>query len=127
MGLAVLEIEVGNHANWDITEKLKFFIESGAIYSVVPASVLAHFGISPLTDQEFRLADRSKISCKKGIALFKSGGRIGGADMIFGEAEDSLLLGAFTLDALGLVLDPLRRGVRELHMILDGISALETD
>ena len=127
MGLTVLEIEVGNPANPDVTEKLKFLIESGAIYSVVPASVLEHFGISPLTDQEFRLADGSKISRKKGIALFKSGGRIGGADMIFGEAEDSLLLGAFTLEAFGLVLDPLRRGVRELHMILGGISALETD
>jgi len=29
--------------------------------------------------------------------LFKYAGKIGGADVIFGEADDSTLLGAFTL------------------------------
>ncbi|HXF75117.1 MAG TPA: hypothetical protein VNN13_03415 [Methylomirabilota bacterium] len=55
---------------------------------------------------------------KKGIALFKYGERVGVADAIFGEAEDSVLLGAFTPEALGLVLDPLRREPKPLPMIL---------
>ena len=38
--------------------------------------------------------------------------------MIFGEEGDSNLLGAFTLEALGLALDPLRRELRELPMML---------
>ena len=38
---------------------------------------------------------------KKGIALFKYNDRIGGADVIFGEGGDHVLLGAFTL--LGVV------------------------
>ena len=46
---------------------------------------------------------------------------MGGADVIFGEAGDSQLLGAFTLEALGLALDPLRRELRELPMILGGL------
>ncbi|PKB78261.1 MAG: hypothetical protein BZY88_19365 [SAR202 cluster bacterium Io17-Chloro-G9] len=125
MGLTVLEIEVGNPSNPEVTEKLEFLIDSGAIYSVVPTPVLERLGISPLAEQEFRLADGSKISRKKGIALFKYGERIGGADLIFGEEEDSLLLGAFTLEALGLALDPLRREFRELPMILGGFLAPE--
>ena len=55
---------------------------------------------------------------KKGIALFKYAGKIGGADVIFGEADDSTLLGAFTLEALGLMLDPLKRELKPLPMIL---------
>ena len=118
MGLTVLEVEVGNPANPEVTRKIELLIDSGAIYSVVPIPILERLGISPLIEQEFRLADGSKIVRKKGVALFKFGGRIGGADLIFGEEGDSQLLGAFTLEALGLALDPLRRELRPLPMIL---------
>jgi len=85
---------------------------------VVPAPVLEELGVRPLTEQEFRLADGSKILRKKGIALFRYGERIGGADVIFGEDGDSVLLGAFTLEALGLALDPLQRVLRPLPMVI---------
>ena len=92
MGLTVLEVEVGNPADPEVTEKIEFPIDSGAIYSVVPTAILQNLGIEPLGEQEFRLADGSKIVRKKGIALFKYGGQIGGADVIFGEEGDSNLL-----------------------------------
>jgi hypothetical protein len=80
--------------------------------------MLERLGIKPLATQEFRLADGTKITRKRGIALFRYGERVGGADVIFGEEGDYSLLGAFTLTALGLALDPLRRGLRPLPMIL---------
>ena len=98
--------------------KLEFLIDSGAIYSVVPTEVLDKLGIKPITTQTFRLVDGSKIVREKGIVLFKYGDRMGGADVIFGEKGDSLLLGAFTLEAIGLALDPLKREFRPLPMIL---------
>ena len=85
MGLNTLEIEIGNPANPEVTENIDFLIDSGAIYSVVPTPILKKLGINPLTEQQFRLADGSKIVRKKGIALFKYGEQIGGADVIFGE------------------------------------------
>ncbi len=118
MGITQLEMEVGNPANPKVTVKVEFLIDAGAIYSVVPTPILKKLGIKPLTKQEFRLADGSKITRKKGIALFKYGDLIGGADVIFGEPKDQALLGAFTLEALGLALDPLRRELRPLPMIL---------
>jgi clan AA aspartic protease len=120
MGLTVLEIEVGNPANPEVMEKIDFLIDSGAIYSVVPAHILERLGIKPLTEQEFRLANGTKIVRKKGVALFRYGDKIGGADVIFGEEGDSILLGAFTLEALGLALDPLKRELKPLPMILAG-------
>jgi clan AA aspartic protease len=118
MGLIVLEIEVGNPANPEVTEKVDLLIDSGAIYSVVPIPILEKLGIKPLTEQQFRLADGTKIVRKKGGALFKYGDRIGVADVIFGEEGDHKLLGAFTLEALGLVLDPLKRELKPLPMVL---------
>jgi hypothetical protein len=59
----------------------------------------------PLADQEFRLANATKIIRKKGGAPFRYEDRVGVADVIFGEEGDSNLPGAFTLEALGLALD----------------------
>ena len=122
MGLTVLEIEVGNPANPEVTEKVEFLIDSGAVYSVVPTPVLEKLGIEPLAEEEFRLANGDKVVRKKGIALFKYGDRVGGADVIFGEEGDQQLLGAFTLEALGLVLDPLKRELRPLPMLLAALK-----
>ena len=126
MGPTVLEIEVGNPANPDVTEEVEFLFDSGAIYSVVLTPIFERLGIRPITEQQFRLADGSKIIRKKGGAVFKYGDRIGVADVIFGEEGDSTLLGAFTLEALGLSLDPLRRELKPLPMVL-AISAKQTE
>ena len=120
VGLTVLEIEVGNLARPDITRTLEFLVDSGAIYSVVPTPILQELGIKPINEQVFRLADGSKIVRKKGGAFFKYGDSVGVADVIFGEEGDSQLLGMFTLEALGLALDPLRRELKPLPMILAG-------
>jgi clan AA aspartic protease len=118
MARTVLELEVGNPAKPKVTEKIEFLIDSGAIYSVVPARILKKLGIKPIAKEEFRLADGSKIVRKKGIAFFKYANRAGGADVIFGQPGDHQLLGALTLEALGLSLDPLRRELKPLPMIL---------
>jgi len=123
VGLTVLEIEVGNPANPKVTEKVDFLIDSGAIYSVVPTPILEKLGIKPLAEEEFRLANGTKVVRKKGIALFKYGERVGGADVIFGEEGDHKLLGAFTLEALGLVLDPLKRELKPLPMLLAALRS----
>jgi len=122
MGLTMLEIEVGNPANVDVTEKVTFLIDSGAVYSVVPTPILKKLGIKPLTEQEFQFADGTKVVRKKGIALFRYGERVGGADVIFGQEGDHKLLGALTLEALGLVLDPLKRELRPLPMVLAALT-----
>jgi len=118
MGLTVLEVEVGNPANPDVTQKVEFLVDSGAVYSVVPRGILERLGIRSLATQQFRLADGSKVERQKGVAVFRLQDAVGGADVIFGEEGDSILLGALTLEALGLVLDPLRRELKPLPMIL---------
>jgi len=120
VGLAVLAVDVANVARPDDTRCIELLIDSGAVYSVVPSAILDELGVQPLKTQDFCLADGSKISRRKGVALFRYKDLIGGADVIFGEPGDSSLLGAFTLEALGLALDPLRRELHPLPMILAG-------
>lgn len=118
MGMTYVDIDVASVANPDDSEHVEFLVDSGATYSVVPAAILERLGIKPISEQVFRLADGRKVSRRKGGAVFKYRDRIGVADVIFGEPGDSNLLGAFTLEALGLSLDPLKRELNELPMLL---------
>jgi len=121
MGLTFLELEVANLARPEVTEKLNFLIDSRATYSVVPAAVLDRLGIVPLAEQDFRLANGSKIRRRRGFGFFRLGDHVGGSDVIFGEPGDSVLLGALTLESLGFVLDPIRRTLEPLPMILAAV------
>jgi hypothetical protein len=123
MGITTLAVAVGNVARPQVTETLDFLVDSGAIYSVVPVPVLMRLGIEPLAVETFRLADGSTITRRKGGALFRYGDRVGVADVIFGEPGDSILLGALTLEALGLTLDPLKRELRPMPLILGGLPS----
>ena len=118
MGLTQLSIDVANPGSLDRWETVDCLIDSGATYSVIPATVLARVGIRVTGEQSFRLANGERTVRRKGIAAFRYGERIGGADVIFGETNDTQLLGAFTLEALGLGLDPLKRELFELPMLL---------
>jgi len=118
MGITYVELDIANVAKPDVIERLRFLVDSGAVYSVVPSEVLERLGIQPLGEEQFFLANGDKIVRKKGGAIFRYNGRVGVADVVFGEEGDAVLLGALTLEALGLSLDPLKRVLRELPMML---------
>lgn len=87
----------------------EFLVDSGATYTVVPEDVLKKLGIKPSGEERFSLADGRIVSRKVGSALYEFEGIERAAPVLFGEKGDSLLLGAFTLEALGLTLDPFQR------------------
>ena len=104
MGLTYLEVRVAGPATPEDSEAVEFLVDSGAVHSVVPATILDRLGVLPLDEQIFRLAVGTKVTRRKGVAVFRYGQRIGGADVIFGEDGDSNLMGATTLESLGLAL-----------------------
>jgi predicted aspartyl protease len=120
MGLTVLTLEVANAAAPDRREPVEFLVDSGAVYSFVPRPVLERLGIRPHGRQRFRLADGSTIDRDRGDALFFYQGQRGAAPVIFGEPGDATLLGAVSLEALGFVLDAIRRDLVPLPMVIAG-------
>jgi len=109
---------IANPAKPEVRQRLEFIVDSGATYSVVPSRILRRLEIKPLTRESFRLANGTSIVRRKGAAIFKYQKWIGGSDVIFGEEGDATLLGALTLEALGLSLDPIRRELRPMTLIL---------
>jgi len=118
MGLTVLTLDVANPAAPDQREAVEFLIDSGAVYSFVPRPVLERLGIQPHSRQRFRLANGSTIDRDRGDALFFYQSHRGAAPVIFGEPSDATLLGAVSLEALGFVLDAIRRDLVPLPMVI---------
>jgi predicted aspartyl protease len=88
------------------------------MYSVVPASVLRRLGIKPGRTKTFILADGTETKRSLGEARFRINGQEGTSPVIFGEKGDSTLLGSISLGVLGFMLDPFKRELRPLPMML---------
>lgn len=118
MGLTYIQASIANPAKPRRMVRLRFLVDSGAIYSVVPTPVLRRLGIKPAKTRSFLLADGSEIKRTLGEALFRIHGDEGTSPVIFGEEGDSALLGSVSLEVLGFMLDPFKRELRPLPMLL---------
>lgn len=108
-----VQLKVKNPRSPTKTYESKFLVDSGATYTVVPSTVLRKLGIAPQREEEFSLADGTIIKRKVGNALYEYEGIESAAPVLFGEKDDDKLLGVYTLEALGLTLDPLKRTVHK--------------
>ncbi len=97
---------------------VNFLIDSGAVYSLVPAATLRQLGIRPHRKLDFSLADGTTITREVGDAYFELRGEGGAAPVIFGEKGDEPLLGATALESIGLVLDPFKRRLIPMRRLL---------
>src|SRR5207244_5590786 len=80
---------------------VNFLIDSGAVYSLVPALTLKRLGIRPYRKVDFSLADGTTITRQVGDAYFELQGGGGAAPVIFGEEGDEPLLRATRLEDSG--------------------------
>src|SRR5713226_1398581 len=108
MGLTLLTLRVANPARPKKLVPVELLVDSGAVYSVVPGAVLRKLNVHAHSTEVFTLADGSHIRRRRGDLLFWLSGKQGMAPVIFGEKGDSTLLGAVTLEALGVILDPIK-------------------
>ncbi len=118
MGMTKQKLVVKENRRSRRKATINFLIDSGAVYSLAPASTLKKLGIRPHREVDFTLADGTTITRRVGDAYFELGGEGGAAPVIFGEEGDEALLGATTLESIGLILDPFKRRLIPMRMLL---------
>ncbi len=118
MGITNAILRVREHRKSKKFADVEFIVDSGAVYSLVPGKILDKIGIEPYKEMSFSLADGTSI--KRGIstAYFEYKEEGGAAQVIYGEEGDTPLLGATTLEALGLVLNPFTRTLHPMRMLM---------
>ncbi len=116
MGLTYIEGQVRGLS--DKQENVKFLIDSGATYSLLPKAAWEAIGLQPKRELTFTLADGTTVkrSVSEAFVCFPQGEAH--TPVILGEGDDEALLGVVTLEILGLVLNPFDRTLHPMRMLL---------
>jgi clan AA aspartic protease len=99
--------------------EVRFLIDSGAGYSLLPETVWKAIGLTAKREMQFDLADgtvihRAVSECH--VTLPQGDGH---SPVVLGEPDDpEPLLGVVTLENLGLVFDPFGRRLRPMRALL---------
>lgn len=99
-------------------EEVRFLIDSGATYSLLPEEVWKKIGLTPKREHVFVLADGRTITRKVSECYIILPQGEGHTPVILGEADDEALLGVVTLEILGLVFNPFKRTLEPMRMLL---------
>ena len=109
MGLFKSKIAVWNPVVPAKVEELELLVDTGASYSWFLRSRLEALGIRSTGKMQFRTIDGRVIERDVAPVFVRSDGHIGGDTIVVAESGDSEVLGAHTLESLGLAADPVQK------------------
>ena len=116
MGTFRVNLRVGNLFT-DAWTSVEALVDTGATYSMIPGSVLEGLGIEPVETRVSRIADGSTVELQTSWARFYAEGRNAVARVSFGP-EGVYLLGATTLEDMGLAVDPVAQRLIEQESLI---------
>jgi len=116
VGLVYVEGIVKNRGR---EARVRFLVDSGAMYTVLTRSVWEEIRLEPKSEMEFVLADGTVVKRAISEALLELPGYgERHTPVVLGESEDENLLGVMTLEVFGLMLDPFKRTLRPIRAVM---------
>ena len=113
MSVFRVPIEIGDFAGARF-ETVSALVDTGATYTMMPRSVLASLGVAPGWRRTFALADGREREFDMAETRARLDGMTVTTIVLFGEEGVTPLLGAYTLEGLGLAVDPSGQRLVEL-------------
>jgi clan AA aspartic protease len=97
---------------------VRFLVDSGVTYSVLPKDVWERIGLKAKRKMSFTLADGTTIerSISEAYVVLPQGEAH--TPVVLGENGDQALLGVVTLEILGLVFNPFDRTLQPMRVLL---------
>ena len=108
MGTFNVQIEVGDPGGQNY-ETVEAMVDSGAMYTFLPPSLLNKLGVVPHTKRGFVLADGSRIERGFSSTWVRMNGEAQMSPVVFGDENAIPLLGAVTLEIFAMGIDPVRK------------------
>ena len=107
VGRFSVKITVGNPLDPAKSATVECLVDTGAAYSRLPSDLLDSLGITHFDERPAIFADGRRSLCRVGRAEFIYHARQTPALVVLGEPGAPALLGAMTLECLGLGVDPI--------------------
>ncbi len=118
MGLTTVKLKISNIYSPEKSIEDDFLVDSGASITVIPAEMVRKLKLKPIYEKEFLLADGKVVKRKIGNALIRFKDIEIPTQVVLGGKNDSKLLGALTLEGMGLALDPFERRLYKARLTL---------
>jgi len=112
-----VQIQVGDPSGQRF-EIIDAMVDSGATYTVLPASLLERLNVDPHATRHFRLADGSRVERRFGRTWLRINGKAEVSPVVFWDEHAMPLLGAVTLEILSLGIDPVNRRLIPVDVML---------
>jgi predicted aspartyl protease len=97
-------------------------VDTGAVYTVLPEAIWRSLKLKSQRELEFSLADGTTITRHVSECRFTIEGQSATSPVVLGEPGDSPLLGAVTLETIGLMVNPLSRELLPMRLMLARIG-----
>ena len=117
MGYVKVKAKIWNIENPAISREVELLADTGAIYTVLPSSLLKELNVKPTGKRKFKLANNQIIERDVGIIGIEIKGIKTHTIAVFGD-EEVYLLGVVTLEELGLEVDPIKRELKPMELLL---------
>ena len=118
MGTVTITLEILSLDGGDSTQALEVLVDTGAVLSMLPATMLEGVGVQRLGKVNAQVDDGCFVERDVGNARLRVEGREVWSRVIFGEPSDPSLLGLTVLEQLGLMVDPVGRWLVPTQIIL---------
>ena len=109
MGHFSVRVTIAHPLERQRQQEVELLVDTGATFSWVPRVILEHLGLPRLQRQPFQTADGRVIERETAGGLVQLDGKEAIVTLVLGEPQDGCLLGATTLESLGLAVHPIRR------------------
>jgi aspartyl protease family protein len=109
MGIFSAKVRVWNPAAPSRVEELELMVDSGASYSWISRQRLASLGLEPVRKMQFRTIEGKLLERDLAPAFLATDGFTGGDNVVMAEPGDLEVLGAHSLESLGLTVDPVSK------------------
>ena len=109
MGMFTAKLRVWHPAHPEQVGEFELWVDTGAAYSWIFRERLEAMGIQPTGRMEFCAIEGRIFERDMAAVLVSADGRIGGDTVVMAEPGDMEVLGAFTLESLGLVPDVIQK------------------
>ena len=111
MGMFTARLKVWNPAEPSRADELELWVDTGAAYSWFSRERLERLGIGPTDRRQFRTIEGRVIERDMASVFVAADGRTGGDNVVLAEPGDGDMevIGAFTLESLGLAADVIHK------------------
>ena len=117
MGFVYVDLDIASAATPHVTQTVHALVDTGAILSVFPASVLDELGVARRARRRFHGFGGAVVRQTGGVVMSYDNA-VADVTVIFGAEDDPAIMGVTALESLGYQVDPVAGRLNRVDMLM---------